>query len=389
MRQRIRFAQAIAHDPEIIILDEPLSGLDPLGKRKLIHLIKDYRDQGRTILVSSHVLPEIEAMTSRIILIHQGKILAQGDIHYIRDLIETHPHIISVQCDDPRALAARFVSEPYVQKLHFEADGDGPGRRDAQPGRASSAGSTPSSWRGASASRRSPRPTTTFRRCSITWWGSDMLRTVREVAAFFFFLGRRARKVRAFVLLGLLPVALAVVVRIVFAGRSADVMSVFQDILMIYDLQFLAVILTLFYGTSVCSEEIEGKTLPYLTTRPLSKSGIIIGKYAAYTALSALIVVLSLAASYLIMNGPRLGTLGGLDGPPALRRGPPAGPDGLHGPVHVPGDAIEEIHPHRAGLRVRLGDGHPVFPRIDPALLDRPLPEVAVARIIRRGSTPS
>ena len=125
MRQRIRFAQAIAHDPEIIILDEPLSGLDPLGKRKLIHLVKGYRDQGRTILVSSHVLPEIEAMTSRIILIHQGKILAQGDIHYIRDLIETHPHVISLKCDDPRALAAHFVKEPYVQNLRFEADAGG------------------------------------------------------------------------------------------------------------------------------------------------------------------------------------------------------------------------------------------------------------------------
>ncbi len=125
MRQRVRFAQAIAHDPEIIVLDEPLSGLDPLGKRKLIHLIKGYRDQGRTILVSSHVLPEIEAMTSRIILIHQGKILAQGDIHYIRDLIETHPHIISVKCDDPRALAARFVKEPYVRNLRFEEDASG------------------------------------------------------------------------------------------------------------------------------------------------------------------------------------------------------------------------------------------------------------------------
>ena len=73
MRQRIKFAQAIAHDPEIIILDEPLSGLDPLGKRKLIRLIKDYRDQGRTILVSSHVLPEIEALTSEVVLIHQGQ----------------------------------------------------------------------------------------------------------------------------------------------------------------------------------------------------------------------------------------------------------------------------------------------------------------------------
>jgi ABC-2 type transport system ATP-binding protein len=125
MRQRIRFAQAIAHDPEIIVLDEPLSGLDPLGKRKLIHLVKEYRDQGRTILVSSHVLPEIEAMTSRIILIHQGKILAQGDIHYIRDLIETHPHIISIRCADPRTLASRFVGEPYVHKLLFGEDGEG------------------------------------------------------------------------------------------------------------------------------------------------------------------------------------------------------------------------------------------------------------------------
>jgi len=136
-----------------------------------------------------------------------------------------------------------------------------------------------------------------------------MLRTVREVAAFFFFLGRKARKVRAFILLGLLPVALAIMVRIVFTHRSSEVMSVFQDILMIYDLQFLTVILTLFYGTSVCSEEIEGKTLPYLTTRPLSKAGIVIGKFAAYTALASLIVGLSLAASYLIMNGRRLGEM--------------------------------------------------------------------------------
>lgn len=124
MRQRVKFAQAIAHDPEIIILDEPLSGLDPLGKRKLIHLIKDYRDQGRTVLVSSHVLPEIEAMTSHIILIHQGKILAQGDIHYIRDLIEAHPHVISIKCGDPRGLAAKFVNELYVLKILFGSSGD-------------------------------------------------------------------------------------------------------------------------------------------------------------------------------------------------------------------------------------------------------------------------
>lgn len=124
MRQRLKFAQAIAHDPEIIILDEPLNSLDPLGRRKLIRLIKSYGKEGRTIIFSSHVLPEIEAMTKRIILIHQGKIFAQGDIHYIRDLIETHPHIISIKCNRPRELASRFIQEEYVLKVHFGSSPD-------------------------------------------------------------------------------------------------------------------------------------------------------------------------------------------------------------------------------------------------------------------------
>jgi len=122
MRQRLKFAQAIAHDPEIIILDEPLNGMDPLGKRKLIRLIKDYRGKGKTVIVSSHVLPEIEALTQDIILIHQGKIFAKGDIHYIRDLIESHPHMVSVKCAEPRRLAALFLAENYVLKLHFGPD---------------------------------------------------------------------------------------------------------------------------------------------------------------------------------------------------------------------------------------------------------------------------
>jgi len=123
MRQRVKFAQAIAHDPDILILDEPLSGLDPLGKRKLIKLIKDFKNEGRTVLVSSHVLPEIEALTSRVVLVHQGKILAQGDVPYIRELIEAHPHMISVRSSNPRALAARFVGDPAIQKMTFAADG--------------------------------------------------------------------------------------------------------------------------------------------------------------------------------------------------------------------------------------------------------------------------
>lgn len=124
MRQRLKFAQAIAHNPEVLILDEPLNGLDPLGKRKLISLIKSYRQKGKTVLVSSHVLPEIEALTQQIILIHQGKIFAQGDIHYIRDLLETHPHKVSIRCSHPRKMASEFIHKPYVLKVSFGTSQD-------------------------------------------------------------------------------------------------------------------------------------------------------------------------------------------------------------------------------------------------------------------------
>lgn len=120
MRQRLKIAQAVAGEPEILILDEPLSGLDPLSKRKVIRLIKEYRTEGRTVLVSSHVLPEIEALTKSIVLVHQGKILAQGDIHYIRDLIDAHPHVVAVKTDDVRALAAVFVGQSDILSLRFD-----------------------------------------------------------------------------------------------------------------------------------------------------------------------------------------------------------------------------------------------------------------------------
>jgi len=124
MRQRLKFAQAIAHEPEILLLDEPLNGLDPLGRRKLIQLIKTYRDEGKSIIVSSHVLPEIEVLTNKIVLIHQGKIFAQGDIHYIRDLIENHPHMISITCSNRRKLASKFINEEYVLKVEFGKEKD-------------------------------------------------------------------------------------------------------------------------------------------------------------------------------------------------------------------------------------------------------------------------
>jgi ABC-2 type transport system ATP-binding protein len=120
MRQRVKLAQALVHDPELLILDEPLSGMDPLGRRRTIRMIRDWARQGRSILVSSHILHEIESMTTNILLINNGRILAEGDVHHIRDLIDEHPHTVYIRADDPRGLAREFLSHADVISLRFE-----------------------------------------------------------------------------------------------------------------------------------------------------------------------------------------------------------------------------------------------------------------------------
>ena len=120
MRQRVKMAQALAHDPELLILDEPLTGMDPLARRRTIRMIKDWGRAGKSIVVSSHILHEIESMTANILLINQGRILAEGNVHQIRDLIDEHPHMVYVKADQPRALARAFLAADDVLSLKFE-----------------------------------------------------------------------------------------------------------------------------------------------------------------------------------------------------------------------------------------------------------------------------
>jgi ABC-type transport system involved in multi-copper enzyme maturation permease subunit len=129
----------------------------------------------------------------------------------------------------------------------------------------------------------------------------------REVFGFFFVLGRRTGRTRTFALLGLIPVALAVVARIFLRGRSGDMAAVSTEILMVFFLQFYIIILALFYGTSIAAEEVENRTLVYLITRPVPKPAIVLGKFAAYTALMGGMTVSGLAASFFILNAARLG----------------------------------------------------------------------------------
>jgi len=123
MRQRVKLAQALAHDPELLILDEPLSGMDPLVRRRTIRLIKDWGRSGKSVLVSSHILHEIESMTSNILLINQGRILAEGNVHQIRDLIDEHPHTVFVRAENTRQLAREFLTDDQVLSLRFEDGG--------------------------------------------------------------------------------------------------------------------------------------------------------------------------------------------------------------------------------------------------------------------------
>jgi ABC-2 type transport system ATP-binding protein len=120
MRQRVKMAQAIVHDPELVVLDEPLSGMDPILRRKTIRLIKEWGRQGKSIIVSSHILHEIESMTSTILLINQGRVVAEGNVHQLRDLIDEHPHTVSIKADRPRVLAREFLTHEDVLSLRFE-----------------------------------------------------------------------------------------------------------------------------------------------------------------------------------------------------------------------------------------------------------------------------
>jgi ABC-2 type transport system ATP-binding protein len=120
MRQRLKLAQAIVHDPELLILDEPLSGMDPIGRRRTIRMIRDWAKLGKSVVVSSHILHEIEAMTANILLINNGRILAEGNVHQIRDLIDGHPHTVHVRASDPRRLAQAFLAGADLISLRFE-----------------------------------------------------------------------------------------------------------------------------------------------------------------------------------------------------------------------------------------------------------------------------
>jgi ABC-2 type transport system ATP-binding protein len=124
MRQRIKVAAALVHDPEVLILDEPLTGTDPVQRVHLIKIIHDLGTAGKTVIVSSHVLHEVERLAERIIVIVDGKLAAVGDFRAIREKIDEHARTVRVKATDNRSLASLLISAPEVTAVRFDTEQD-------------------------------------------------------------------------------------------------------------------------------------------------------------------------------------------------------------------------------------------------------------------------
>ena len=122
MRQRTKVAQALVHDPEFVILDEPLTGTDPVGRREMIELVQSLGAEGKSVLVSSHVLHEVEAMTDEFLLIHGGRVLASGSVEEIRALLSDAPHRIEIRADSTRRAAARLLEALPVEGIEVSEE---------------------------------------------------------------------------------------------------------------------------------------------------------------------------------------------------------------------------------------------------------------------------
>ncbi|HEY7032394.1 MAG TPA: ABC transporter ATP-binding protein [Thermomicrobiales bacterium] len=123
MRQRIKVAAALVHNPDVLLMDEPLNGTDPAQRAHLIRLIRELGSIGKTILVSSHVLVEVERFAENILVIVNGKLAAAGDFRAIRERIDNHDHAVRIRANEPRFLAAALINHPATRSIRIDPDG--------------------------------------------------------------------------------------------------------------------------------------------------------------------------------------------------------------------------------------------------------------------------
>ena len=123
MRQRIKIAQALLFEPDLLLLDEPLNGMDPVSRRSTMNFVREWAGLGRTVIMASHVLHEVEGVTDRMLMLHHGRLLAEGRLTEIRELIDMKPRRASIRGENLRVLAAELLAQELVIGLDFGADG--------------------------------------------------------------------------------------------------------------------------------------------------------------------------------------------------------------------------------------------------------------------------
>lgn len=125
MRQRIRLAQALAHDPKVLVLDEPLNGLDPLARSEMIALFRAAGERGCYVIISSHILHEVDVISDQVILLSNGYVVAEGQIQSVRSEIQEHPTQILIRCTRPRELAAKMIESELAIEVAIHNDSRG------------------------------------------------------------------------------------------------------------------------------------------------------------------------------------------------------------------------------------------------------------------------
>jgi len=122
MRQRIRLAQALCHNPRVLVLDEPLNGLDPLARAEMIALFRAVAEEGCYVIISSHILHEVDAISDQVVLLSNGYVVAEGQIRDVRSEIREHPAQILIRCDRPRDLAAKMMESEHIIEVRIHND---------------------------------------------------------------------------------------------------------------------------------------------------------------------------------------------------------------------------------------------------------------------------
>lgn len=125
MRQRVKLALAISHQPQVLVLDEPLNGLDPMARAEVIALFRQFAAGGFYVIISSHILHEVDMISDRVILLSNGYVVAEGDIQGVRSEMDDHPMQISIRCDRPSIVAAHVFEQDHVVEVKIHKDGQG------------------------------------------------------------------------------------------------------------------------------------------------------------------------------------------------------------------------------------------------------------------------